>query len=171
MIRVGLGYDIHRLVNERKMMIGGIHIPFEKGCLGHSDADALLHAIGDGILGAASLGDIGEHFPDTDKRYKNISSAIIIEKILKLIEKQGFSVVYVDSIIILEHPKLKKYKEKIKKNIAAILKIEPSCVNVKAKTKEGLESEGSGFSISAHAVVTLEKQDEGQHIKKIKERI
>ena len=157
MVRVGMGYDIHRLVAGRDLIIGGIKIPFDKGCLGHSDGDPLLHAITDALLGAASLGDIGEYFPDTDPKYKNIPSSFIVSKAMRLISKCNLSLLHIDATIIVQKPKLQKYKDRIRKKVAHILGLTPSQVNIKAKTKEELESEGSGFSISAYAIVTLIK--------------
>ncbi len=157
MVQVGMGYDIHRLVTGRDLMIGGVKIPFNKGCLGHSDGDPLLHAIADALLGAASLGDIGECFPDTDPKYKNIASKVILSRVMKMITNCGLILQHVDTTVIVQKPNLKKYKDRIKRKVAGILDLKPSQVNIKAKTKEELESEGSGFSISAFAVVTLMK--------------
>ncbi len=157
MIRVGIGYDIHRLVKGNDLIIGGIKIPFDRGCLGHSDGDPLIHAIVDAMLGALSLGDIGEHFPTKSKRYKNIESKVILEKTMAKVRREGYEIINIDTIIIVERPNLAEYKGKMKENIASILGIDLDKVSVKAKTREGLDSEGSGFSISAQAVVTLKK--------------
>jgi len=157
-MRIGFGYDIHRLVNNRKLVLGGIDVPAKKGLLGHSDADALLHAIIDAILGAAGLGDIGKHFPDTDKKYKDISSAILLERVDKIIKGKGYLINNIDTVIILEKPKLGGLKEKMAERIAAILNISKDKVNVKAKTNEGLDSTGKGQAIAAYAVAVLNKK-------------
>ncbi|MFH1384014.1 MAG: 2-C-methyl-D-erythritol 4-phosphate cytidylyltransferase [Candidatus Omnitrophota bacterium] len=155
MVKVGMGYDIHRLVEGRALMIGGIKIPFHKGCLGHSDGDPLLHAIADGLLGAASLGDIGEHFPDTQSKYKNRASRYFVSKVMDMIHKKSFVLSHVDATVIIERPNLRKFKDAITKSVANILCLDTTQVNIKAKTKEGLESEGAGYSVSAQAVVTI----------------
>ena len=157
-MRIGIGYDIHRLTKSRRLVLGGINVPAEKGLLGHSDADVLLHAVIDALLGAAGLGDIGDHFPDTDKRCKDISSSVLLAKIVKLIVQKGFSVINIDAIIILQKPKLGVLKQKMVKNIAAILNIPKNRVNVKAKTNEGLDSTGRGEAIAAYAVASLHER-------------
>ena len=154
-MRVGIGYDIHKLVNGRRLVIGGVSIPAKKGLLGHSDADVLIHAIIDALLGAASLGDIGEHFPDTDKRYKGISSGILLKETAKLIKRRSYSINNIDAVIILENPKLSRYKEKMADTIANILGVSNSKVNIKAKTNEGLDSVGKGKAIAAYAIAML----------------
>lgn len=156
-MRVGLGYDIHRLVKGRKLILGGIEVPSEKGCLGHSDADVLLHAIIDSLLGGAGLGDIGEHFPDTDKKYKDISSEVLLKDTAGLIKRSGFLINSIDAIIILENPKLTGLKEKMAKRIANVLNISKNKINIKAKTNEGLDSIGKGIAIAAYAIAALRK--------------
>lgn len=157
MYRVGIGYDAHRFEEGRKLVIGGVEIPYHLGLKGHSDADVLIHAICDAILGALSLGDIGELFPDTDEKYKNISSLVLLEKVISLAEKKGFKILNVDTVVIAQEPKLKPYKEEMKKRIAAVMKIEKDRVSVKATTTEGMGFEGRKEGISAQAVVILEK--------------
>lgn len=154
-MRAGIGYDIHKLVKGRKLILGGVNVPAKKGLAGHSDADVLLHAVIDALLGAAGLGDIGEHFPDTDKRYKGISSKVLLVNVAKLIAVKGYSVGNIDGIIILENPKLSALKQKMAQNIAAILNIPKNNVNIKAKTNEGLDSVGKGAAIAAYAVAVL----------------
>ena len=156
-MRVGIGYDVHRLVAGRKLFLGGVEIPFEKGLLGHSDADVLLHAIGDAILGALGLGDLGRHFPDTDLRYKNISSLNLLEQIQAMAEQKGFSCVNIDATIVAQEPKLSSYAEAMSEKISRCLKIDNEAVNIKAKTTEGLGFEGSGEGIAAYAVVLMRK--------------
>lgn len=153
--RFGLGYDLHRLVRGRKLVLGGINVPGEKGLSGHSDADALLHAVIDALLGAAGLGDIGEHFPDTDKKYKDISSKVLLKETAKIIYGRGYLIGNIDAIIILEKPKLGILKEKMAQQIAEILNISKANVNVKAKTNEGLDATGKGQAIAAYAIATL----------------
>lgn len=160
MYRIGEGYDIHRLVENRKLILGGVEIEYKKGLLGHSDADVLIHAIIDSILGAASLFDIGYHFPDSDSKYKNVSSIELLKEIMNL--KCGdksfqdkYSIINIDSTIICEEPKLRKYISDMRKNISAALSISFDDVNVKAKTEEGLGYIGDGSAISARAVCML----------------
>lgn len=155
-MRVGLGYDVHKLVEGRDLIIGGVQIPYEKGLLGHSDADVLLHAIMDALLGAAALGDIGKHFPDTDSKYKGISSIKLLEYVRELIDDELYVVGNIDATIIAQRPKMAPYIEQMKKNIADALAIEVSQVNIKATTEEGLGFTGSGEGISAQAIVSLE---------------
>jgi len=155
MIRVGMGYDVHRLVEGRKLIMGGVEIPFEKGLLGHSDADVLLHAIKDALLGAAALGDIGRHFPDTDDRYKGASSIELLEKVNKKLQKKGYRVNNVDATIIAQAPKMAPYIEQMRTNIAVTLEVETDAVNVKATTTEGLGFAGMGEGIAAHAVAAI----------------
>jgi 2-C-methyl-D-erythritol 4-phosphate cytidylyltransferase/2-C-methyl-D-erythritol 2,4-cyclodiphosphate synthase len=157
-VRVGFGYDIHRLVRGRRLVLGGVRVASQKGLLGHSDADALLHAVIDALLGAAGLGDIGGHFPDTDRRYKGIPSSILLEETAGLVKQKGYSIGNIDSVIIMQGPKLGALKLKMAKNIAAILDIPKDRVNVKAKTNEGLDSIGRGRAIAAYAVATLQKK-------------
>ena len=154
-MRVGMGYDVHRLTEGRDLIIGGVKIPYEKGLLGHSDADVLLHAISDALLGAAALGDIGKHFPDTDPAYKGISSLILLEKVGDLIAEKSFLIENIDATIIAQAPKMRPYIDTMRENIAKALKIDVSQVNVKATTEEGLGFTGTGEGISSQAVCLL----------------
>lgn len=154
-MRIGTGYDVHRLVENRKCIIGGVEIPYEKGLLGHSDADVLLHAIMDALLGAAALGDIGKHFPDTEEAYRGISSIELLKRVAALLEEQTFLVENIDATIIAQAPKMRPHIDKMRENIAEALQIEISQVNVKATTEEGLGFTGSGDGISAQAVCLL----------------
>lgn len=154
-MRIGTGYDVHRLTPDRKMIIGGVEIPYELGLDGHSDADVLLHAISDALLGAAALGDIGKHFPDTDERYKGISSILLLEKVGELISDKNYIIENIDSTIIAQMPKMKPHIEKMRHNIADALKIEADRVSVKATTEEGLGFTGKGEGIAAQAVTLL----------------
>lgn len=154
-MRIGMGYDVHRLVKDRELIIGGVNIPYELGLLGHSDADVLLHAISDALLGAAALGDIGKHFPDTDPAYKGISSIILLEKVGKLLEENMFFIENIDATIIAQAPKMRPHIDKMRENIAGALGIDISQVNVKATTEEGLGFTGEGQGISAQAVCLL----------------
>lgn len=156
-MRVGLGYDVHRLVEGRDLILGGVKIPYEKGLLGHSDADVLLHALTDALLGAAALGDIGRHFPDTDERYRGISSLILLEKAYTLVKERGYSLGNADMVIILQKPKLKEYIPSMEENIAGALSCEKERISVKATTEEGLGFTGQGEGVSAKAIVLLEK--------------
>lgn len=156
-MRVGMGYDVHRLVPERDLVLGGVKIDYERGLLGHSDADVLLHAIMDAVLGAAALGDIGKHFPDTDPAYQGASSIRLMEQVRQLVEKEGFSVGNVDATIIAQRPKMRPYIDEMRGNIARALGIGVSQVNVKATTEEGLGFTGTGEGISAQAVCLLEE--------------
>lgn len=156
-MRVGIGYDIHRLTGGRKLIIGGVEIEYEKGLLGHSDADVLVHAVIDSLLGAAALGDIGKHFPDTDTKYKDADSIKLLEYTKELLRQNGYSVVNVDSNIIVQAPKMAPHIEQMRKNIACALGIDFECVSVKAKTNEKLDSVGIGESISAQAVCLIER--------------
>ncbi len=155
-MRIGIGYDIHRLVSGRKLVLGGIEIPYDKGLLGHSDGDALVHALCDALLGAAGLGDIGSHFPDNDPDYKNIYSIKLLIKTCEMIREKGFSIVNVDSIIFAEKPKLSLFRDKIKNKLSKTLSISPDCVNIKATTTEGLGTIGQGEGIGAECIVLLE---------------
>lgn len=154
-MRIGMGYDVHRLTEDRKLIIGGVEIPYEKGLLGHSDADVLLHAVMDALLGAAALGDIGKHFPDTDPAYKGVSSMVLMEKVAALLEENCFLVENVDATIIAQAPKMRPYIDTMRKNIADALGIQIEQVNVKATTEEGLGFTGSGEGISAQAICML----------------
>ena len=155
-MRIGMGYDVHRLVEDRDLIIGGEKIEYEYGLLGHSDADVLLHAIMDAMLGAAALGDIGTHFPDTDERYRGISSVRLLAYVDQLLEENGYSVGNIDATIIAQRPKMAPYIPKIRENIANTLGLELNQVNIKATTEEGLGFTGSGDGISAQAVCILE---------------
>ena len=154
-MRIGQGYDVHRLVEGRKLIIGGVDIPYEKGLLGHSDADVLLHAVMDALLGAAALGDIGQHFPDSDERYKGISSIALLKKVGKILQENGYMIENIDSTVIAQRPKLLPYRPQMAENIAAALGIEKEQVSVKATTEEGLGFTGSGEGISSQAVCML----------------
>ncbi|MBR6478512.1 MAG: 2-C-methyl-D-erythritol 2,4-cyclodiphosphate synthase [Lachnospiraceae bacterium] len=154
-MRVGMGYDVHRLTEGRDLIIGGVKIPYEKGLLGHSDADVLLHAISDALLGAAALGDIGKHFPDTDPAYKGISSLILLEKVGELIAEKSFLIENIDATIIAQAPKMRPHIDAMRENIAKALKIDVSQVNVKATTEEGLGFTGNGEGSSSQAVGLL----------------
>lgn len=150
-----MGYDVHRLTEDRKLIIGGVEIPYEKGLLGHSDADVLLHAVMDALLGAAALGDIGKHFPDTDPAYKGISSMKLLEHVGKLLEEHLFLIENIDATIIAQAPKMRPYIDTMRENIAGALGIELTQVNVKATTEEGLGFTGSGEGISSQAICML----------------
>lgn len=154
-MRVGIGYDVHRLTDGRKLIIGGEEIPYEKGLLGHSDADVLLHAIMDALLGAAALGDIGKHFPDTDPAYKGISSMVLLEKVGELLRENGYTVGNIDAIIIAQRPKMAPYRGKMQENVARALGIAVGQVSIKATTEEGLGFTGTGEGISSQAVALL----------------
>ena len=156
-MRIGSGYDVHRLVSDRKLVLGGIRIPFEKGLEGHSDADAVLHSVCDALLGAAGLGDIGLHFPDSDPSYKNIDSAVLLRRVREAIEKKALAVRNIDITIFAQEPKISPYREKMEKRIAEILGIEADRVNVKATTTEGLGPFGRGEGIAAASVALLGK--------------
>lgn len=154
-MRVGLGYDVHRLVEDRKLILGGVEIPYEKGLLGHSDADVLLHAIMDALLGAAALGDIGKHFPDSDERYKGISSIKLLEEVGKLLDEHLYVINNIDATVIAQRPKVGPYREQMIKNIANALKIDENLINVKATTEEGLGFTGNGEGISSQAIASI----------------
>jgi 2-C-methyl-D-erythritol 2,4-cyclodiphosphate synthase len=155
-MRIGMGYDVHRLTEGRDLIIGGVNIPYEKGLLGHSDADVLLHAIMDALLGAAALGDIGQHFPDTDPKYKGISSLALLSYVGKLLEDHNYIIGNIDATIIAQKPKLSPYREDMRQNIASALGIEMDQINVKATTEEGLGFTGNGEGMSAQAIAMLE---------------
>ena len=156
-MRIGSGYDVHRLVEDRKLIIGGVEIPHYMGLLGHSDADVLLHAIMDALLGAAALGDIGKHFPDSDERYKGISSMLLLEKVGALLEENNYVIENIDSTIIAQKPKMAPHIQTMRENIAKALLIDVSQVNVKATTEEGLGFTGTGEGISSQAICAIEK--------------
>lgn len=155
-MRVGIGYDVHPLVKGRKLILGGVTIPFEKGLKGHSDADVLVHAVCDALFGAASLGDIGLHFPDTDPKYKDVSSIELLAKTFQMVKAEGFSILNIDATIFAEAPKLSPYRSAMQQNIASTLKLEPDQVNIKATTTEGLGMIGSGAGIGAMGVALIE---------------
>lgn len=155
-MRIGHGYDVHRLESGRKLIIGGVDIPYSKGLAGHSDADVLLHAICDALLGAAALGDIGKHFPDSDDRYKGISSMLLLKKTAEIIAEKGFKVINIDATVIAQAPKLSPYIEEMCISISNVLSLERNCVNVKATTEERLGFTGAGEGVSAHAVCLIE---------------
>lgn len=154
-MRIGTGYDVHKLVPDRKLIMGGVEIPYELGLLGHSDADVLLHAICDALLGAAALGDIGKHFPDSDERYKGISSILLMEKVADLLEENNFVIENVDSTIIAQRPKMASHIPMMRENIAKALRLDISRVSVKATTEEGLGFTGEGLGIAVQAVALL----------------
>ena len=154
-MRIGMGYDVHRLLEGRKMIIGGVEIPYEKGLLGHSDADVLLHAISDALLGAAALGDIGKHFPDTDPAFKDADSLKLLARVGELLEENNYFIENIDATIIAQQPKMRPHIDKMRENIAGALGIEMSQVNVKATTEEGLGFTGSMEGISSQAICML----------------
>ena len=158
MFRVGLGYDIHKLVEDRPLIIGGVEIPYEKGLLGHSDADVLIHAIIDAMLGALALSDIGSHFPDTDPKYKGISSVELLKNVLGLITEKGYVINNIDSNIILQEPKMKPYIPKMVKVLSEVLNIKENQLSIKAKTNEQMDAVGEKKAIEANAVVMLRKE-------------
>ncbi len=155
-MRIGHGYDVHKFAQNRKCIIGGVEIPYEKGLLGHSDADVLLHAICDALLGAAALGDIGKHFPDNDNNFLNIDSRILLRKTVELIESKGYKVGNIDATVIAQKPKMASFISQMVENIAADCKTDIANINVKATTEEGLGFTGNLEGISAHAVCTIE---------------
>ena len=154
-MRIGQGYDVHRLVEGRTLILGGVTIPYEKGLLGHSDADVLVHAVMDALLGAAALGDIGQHFPDTDPRYEGISSIRLLEQVGALLEEKGFVIENIDATVVAQRPKLAPYREEMRKNIAAALRISQDQVGIKATTEEELGFTGAGEGISSTAITLL----------------
>jgi 2-C-methyl-D-erythritol 2,4-cyclodiphosphate synthase len=156
--RVGIGYDIHRLVKGRRLFIGGIKIPHAKGLLGHSDADVLIHAICDSLLGAIACGDIGEHFPDIDPRYKNVSSVELLKMVCNLVKKKKYKINNIDAVIIAEEPKLFIFKEKMQQKLANILMINKDVIGIKAKTNEGLGRIGEKEAIACYAVTTVKRK-------------
>ena len=157
-MKIGIGYDVHKLVPGRALILGGVDVPFDKGLDGHSDADVLCHAIADAILGAAKLGDIGQHFPDTDPQYKDANSLKLLNEVAKLVNEKGFRIINVDSVVIAKAPKLAPLRDKTRENIASVLGISVENVGVKATTTEGLGLEGRGEGISAQAVALLSEE-------------
>ena len=155
MVRIGHGYDVHRLTEGRRLILGGVEIPYEKGLLGHSDADVLVHAVMDSMLGALALGDIGKHFPDTDSRYEGADSIALLKKVTEIIAEKGFCVGNIDCTVICQSPKLAPHIEKMRENIAAAAGCDISQISVKATTEEGLGFTGTGEGIAAHAVCTV----------------
>ena len=155
-MRIGHGYDVHRLTEGRKLILGGVDIPYEKGLLGHSDADVLVHAVMDALLGAAALGDIGKHFPDTDEKYRGISSLKLLEHVGNLLEQEHYIIENIDATVIAQKPKLRPYIEEMEQNIADTLHLAKNQVNVKATTEEHLGFTGEGLGIAAHAVALIE---------------
>lgn len=154
-MRIGHGYDVHRLVPERELILGGVHIPHDTGLLGHSDADVLLHAVMDSILGAAAMGDIGKLFPDTDMAYRGISSMVLLKEVARQVREKGYQVGNLDVTVIAQRPKLRSYIPQMEQNIAQVLKIETSQVNVKATTEEHLGFTGDGSGMACHCVCLL----------------
>lgn len=157
-MRIGHGYDVHKFCDDRKLIIGGVEIPFEKGLLGHSDADVLLHAISDALLGAAALGDIGKHFPDSSAEFLNIDSRILLRKVIALLKEKGYTVSNIDSTVIAQKPKMAAYIEKMRQNIADDCGVSVDKINVKATTEEGLGFTGELLGISAHAVCLITQE-------------
>jgi 2-C-methyl-D-erythritol 2,4-cyclodiphosphate synthase len=155
-MRVGLGYDVHKLVKGRQLILGGVAIPFEKGLLGHSDADVLTHAICDALLGAAGLGDIGMHFPDSNPKYKDISSIKLLRETFQMVRAKGFAIVNIDTVVFAQSPKLSPYRQAIHTTLADALSLEPHRINIKATTTEGLGTIGQGDGIAAMAVVLIQ---------------
>lgn len=158
-MRVGIGYDVHQLVEGRELVLGGVNIPHEKGLAGHSDADVLLHAIMDALLGAMALGDIGKHFPDTSSEYKNISSIVLLKSVAETMVGQGYSIINLDATIVAERPKMAQYIDLMRINIANVLKCTTNQVNIKATTTEKLGFEGEELGISSQAIVLLKKME------------
>jgi 2-C-methyl-D-erythritol 2,4-cyclodiphosphate synthase len=157
-LRVGQGWDIHRLVADRPLMLGGVHVPYDRGLLGHSDGDAVLHAVADALLGAMAAGDIGQHFPDTDPRHAGADSAVLLAEVVRLVAARGARVVNVDVSILAEQPKLAPFMAAMRASLAALLAVEESCVGLKARTMEGLGAIGAGEAIAAQAVALVELQ-------------
>ena len=156
--RIGHGYDVHRLVPDRKLILGGVEIPYEYGLLGHSDADVLLHALMDALLGASALGDIGKHFPDTDDSYRGVSSMHLLTLVVKMLSDNGYNVANVDLTLVMQKPKVAPFIEKMKQNIAFALGVEADAVNVKATTEEHLGFTGNGEGAAAHAIALIYKK-------------
>lgn len=159
MFRIGHGYDVHKLTENRKLVLGGVEIPYEKGLLGHSDADVLVHAVCDALLGAAALNDIGYHFPDSDMKYKNADSLVLLKHVCLLLKDKGYEICNIDSTIIAQRPKLAAFIPVMKERIALTCGIACDCVNVKATTEEGLGFTGEGLGIAAHSVTIIKKNN------------
>lgn len=159
MTRIGHGFDAHRLVEGRRLVLGGIHVPYERGLLGHSDADALAHAISDALLGAAALGDLGGHFPDSDPQWKDADSIVLLEACVQRVRDAGYTIVNVDATIVVDRPKLAPYIGAMRENLATRLVVPLECVSVKAKTSEGMGYTGDGTGIAAYAVASIEKKE------------
>ncbi len=157
-MRIGIGYDVHKLVTGRKLVLGGVVIPFEKGLLGHSDADVLVHAVCDALLGAAAMGDIGLHFPDSDPKFKNISSIKLLAETNAMVRGNGFTIGNIDTVIFAEAPKISPYRKMMQEKLASTVEVDPDCINIKATTTEGLGSIGKGQGIGAMSVALLEKR-------------
>ena len=157
-MRIGHGYDVHKLTEGRKLILGGVDIPYEKGLLGHSDADVLVHAVMDALLGAAALGDIGRHFPDTDPAYAGADSLVLLDHVMELLRARGWKVGNVDATILAQRPKLAQYIPEMRKKLAQHLNVPADCVNVKATTEEGLGFTGTGEGMAAHAVCLIEAE-------------
>lgn len=157
-MRIGHGYDVHRLVKDRRLIMGGVGIPYELGLLGHSDADVLVHAIMDALLGAAALGDIGRHFPDSDDKYRGADSIELLRAVAGLLEERGYIISNIDATIIAQRPKMAPHIEQMRKNISLAVNLDMDCINVKATTEEGLGFTGNGEGISAHAVCLIDKR-------------
>lgn len=157
MMRVGHGYDVHRLVSGRKLILGGVEIPWEMGLLGHSDADVLVHAVMDALLGAAGLWDIGHAFPDNDPAYEGIDSMILLGRVREMLEEKGYTVGNIDATVLAQRPKLARHIPQMRRNIARVLGVEEDCINVKATTEEGLGFTGTGEGMAAHAVALLNR--------------
>ena len=155
-MRVGLGYDVHKLVGGRQLVLGGVDVPYEKGLLGHSDADVLTHAVCDALLGAAGLGDIGMHFPDTDPKYKEISSIKLLQETVQMLSEKGFVIINIDTVIFAEAPKLSPYRQAMQTTLATAMKLEPRRINIKATTTEGLGTIGQGQGIGAMCIALIE---------------
>ena len=155
-MRIGHGYDVHKFAENRDLIIGGVNIPYEKGLLGHSDADVLMHAVCDALLGAAALGDIGKHFPDTDPKFKGIDSMLLLKKVAELLKENGYKIINIDSTVLAQRPKLAPYILKMRENISDALGVDVDFVSVKATTEEGLGFTGAGLGIAAHAVCLID---------------
>lgn len=157
MLRIGNGYDVHKLVENRKLILGGVEIPHEKGLLGHSDADVLLHAISDSILGAAAMGDIGCLFPDNDMKFKDADSLALLQEVVKNVEKKGWHIVNIDAIVVAQAPKLRPYIDSMRENIAKVCNVDKSYISVKATTEEGMGFTGAKEGMSSYAVCLIER--------------